>query len=152
MTQPGRGQAVVGLTGYGTESGGTTVYGEQFVKFALPETVTAEHIEQMRIDFETLAELARQHPDDIAEIQNAVASNDFGRAGRVASRIGLNEERLAAAGGASVAVAIGIVVILLVGAAILGHVTHAPDHVIVGPEGGVPPTNPHDGGADAGGG
>lgn len=141
-------QVVVGVSGYRVESGGYGVTGERFVRVDLPPTVTEEHIALMQKDFAIMAEIAQQHPKDLTALQNAMIRHDFNTATRLAGKIGLTEEQLAARGGGQIGVAVGILVVLAATAVILDALsgsgdaapsTATPAQPTVGLDGGLPP-------------
>jgi hypothetical protein len=112
-------QAVIGVSGFYSESGGIGVTGERFVRVDLPTHVTAEHVAMMQRDFGMIAEYAQRYPDDLVDLHNAVVRHDFGRAGEVARRIGLTEEAMVARGGGQVGIALGITAALVVYALVI---------------------------------
>lgn len=136
----------IGVTAAPLESGGTRVSRERFLRIDLPQGFTVEHAAQMQKDFEALSEIAAQHPEAVTQVQNAVVVHDFETAGRLAKKIGLTEEQLAARGGAQVALAGGILVALVVVALVLGSDSPPPPEPPPLPEGGPPPV---DAGSDA---
>ncbi len=131
----------IGVTGAPFESGGTRISRERFLRIDLPQGFTIEHTAQMQKDFEALSEIAGQHPEDVTKVQNAVVAHDFETASRLAKKIGLTEEQLAARGGAEVAIAGGILVALVVLALVLGSDSSPPPEPTPLPEGGPPPVD-----------
>jgi hypothetical protein len=138
-------QAVIGVSGFYSESGGIGVTGERFVRVDLPTHVTADHIAMMQRDLGMIAEYAEQYPEDLAELHNAVVRHDFDRAGRVARRIGLTEEQMVARGGGQVGIAIGITAALVVYALVMSSSGGSGEPEPSGPpslpdlDGGLPP-------------
>ena len=107
--------AVVGLTGFETESDGLRVSRERFARIELPQSIRREHIEVMRKDFEELARIAEQFPDDLVALENAVLENDLPTAIQLAGKVGLSEERIAASGGGKGGVLVGIAIVVAFG-------------------------------------
>jgi hypothetical protein len=142
-------KAVVGITAVETQDSGVRVIGERTVRFDLPALVNAEHVELMQKDFEIIAGLAKEHPEEMVDLHNAILNHDFPTAYRVANQIGLNEERLVAEGGGQKGIAVGILVILVI-VAIATSGDESPPPEPVGPDGGVPADGGPDGGPDAG--
>ncbi len=112
-------QAVIGVSGFHSESGGIGITGERYVRVDLPTHVTPEHVAMMQRDFAMIAECAEQYPEDFTELHNAVVRHDFERAGQLARRIGLTEEEMVARGGGQVGVALGIAAVLVVYALVI---------------------------------
>jgi hypothetical protein len=111
-------QAIVGLTGLTSNSGGYTLHGERVIRIELPESYDAERMKRLQKDFELIAGMIEQHPDDIAALHNAVLQQDSKRAGEIAAKVGLDEGKIVAQGGGAWA-AVGIAVVVLVGFGLL---------------------------------
>ena len=112
--------AVVGLTGLTVESGGFTVQHEQVLRIPVPSGVDRAHFSTIQRDFELLAQVAGEYPDDFARLHNAAVESDFRTAARIAGEIGLTEDRFVRDGGgiwgAMITIAaIGIAYVVLTG-------------------------------------
>ena len=119
--------AVVGLTGLTVESGGFTIQTEQLLRLPVPNVIDASHASSIRRDFELLAEIAAQYPDDFVRLHNAAAQSDLPAAARIAKQIGLTEDRFVRDGGgiwgAMIAIAAAGIAIAVLTA---GSSEHAP--------------------------
>jgi hypothetical protein len=130
-------QVVIGVTGHRVESGGYGVTGDRFVRIDVPQTVTEEHIALMRNDLAMMGEIAQKHPKDVTALQNAMIRHDFETATRLARKVGLTEEALAARGGGQVGLAFGIAIGLAAAAVVIDAVAHA--EPTVDPDNPIPP-------------
>ena len=142
-------QAVIGLSGFRTDSTGLPMSREHFIRLELPPRFDREHIWQAQKDFEILAKRAAEYPQELVEFQNAVLAHDLPRADQLAREIGITFRQLHEEGGGAgeLALAGGIFAVLLLAAVVLSGDSHpAPPPRPVGPEGGTPP--PPDAGAD----
>ena len=92
-------EAVIGLTGFETQSGGVGIVTERIARVRLPERMSNEDVEVVRRDLEILAETVKDHGDRFLELQNAVLDHDLPTARRIADELGLTEEKMVARGG-----------------------------------------------------
>ena len=138
-------QAVIGVSGFRTETDGVGVTGERILRVDLPATITEEHITLMQRDLASLAEIAERHPEDMTALQNAVVRHDFHTATELARKVGLTEEQLVGRGGGQVGIALGIVAVLVVYALIQSSSSGSGEPAPTGPpstpdlDGGLPP-------------
>jgi hypothetical protein len=137
-------QAVLGLTGLETQSGGVRVLRERYARVDLPQRFGAEHVGLMQKDLEILAGIVKQYPEDVLALQNAVLGHDFATANRLASKIGLTEDKIAANGGGLVGAILGGIALLVVFGLLLESDTPVP------PDPQPTPTTSPEGGVDAG--
>jgi hypothetical protein len=147
MGNDGGAQAIFALTGLPLNSAMLRTTCERSLRVDLPHTFTREHVACMENDFAVLSELAAKHPEEIAEIHNAVLKSDFERATAGARKIGLTETALVERGGGQVGLAVGILVVLVAAAFLMSDSapsTPEPVGPNPGEDGGA------DGGADAG--
>ena len=120
MTTSGSPHAVVGLTGVEALVSGTRLSSDRFIRLELPPDVGAEHLDLMHKDLEAITAISRKNPEAMIKALNAARAHDFGTASKVANDIGLNEANLVKRGGGQVGVAVGIIVVLIVLAAVMG--------------------------------
>lgn len=144
--------AVVGLSGLTVERGGYSVQHDQILKVPLPAAYERDRCDRIRRDFDILAEVVGQYPDEFSRLHEAAMRSDFQTASQIARQIGLTEDRFLHQGGGALEVAAGIAIVLLI--VVLGssgsEPTPAPpqppppETTLPPPDAGVPP--------DAGGG
>lgn len=138
--------AVVGLTGLKVQSGGITVQFDQVLRLPMPATLD---LAAARRDFELLAQMAGEYPEDVRRLHAAAVRSDMATATRIAREIGLTEERFVGDGGGIWGAMITIAAVGLALAAI--DAALPPDHA-PGPEDPPPERTPiPDGGLPPGG-
>ena len=106
--------AVVGLSGLSVERGGYSVQHDQILKLPLPSAYTQDRCERIRRDFEILAEVVAQYPDEFSRLHDAAMRSDFQTASQIAGQIGLTEDRFLHQGGGALEVAAGVAIVLLI--------------------------------------
>ena len=111
--------AVIGLSGVEANIGGTRFVSDRILRLDLPPTLSAKELDLMHNDLEGITAISRQHPEKTIAILKAASKHDFAAASKLANDIGLNEENLVKRGGGQVGVAVGILVVLVVAAALM---------------------------------
>jgi hypothetical protein len=91
--------AKIGLTGFSAKLGGINTSSDHEVQLEMPERFNMEHIKVAQRDFEMLAQIAREHPKEMVELQNAVLDHNFPKAKKIADQIGLDEDQFVSRGG-----------------------------------------------------
>lgn len=115
-TTSGKLHGVVGVSGLAHTTDGLTVLTDRTFRLELPRHFTPDIIQRMQKDFEGVAAILREHPQEATDILEAVVQNNVGDARKTASRIGLTEEAFADQGGGLIwwVVAAVVVVVIIV--------------------------------------
>jgi hypothetical protein len=140
-------QAVIGLSGIPSHWGDLPTTLERFTRLDLPAAVGPEHVASLRSECERFADAAGRHPETMAALQNAVLQGDQQAADQAIDKLDLRPPPVADFIAGELAVAGGILIILL--AVALSSDSGTDSKEPVGPEGGVPRKNAGDAG-DAG--
>jgi hypothetical protein len=114
--------AIVGLSGLASRSGGYLLNAERVIRIELPESYDVDRMKRLQKDFELLAGMIADHPDEMAALQNAVLGQDQARARAIAVKVGLDEDKIVARGGGAWA-AVGAIAILIGFGLVLAHDT-----------------------------
>jgi hypothetical protein len=112
--------AALGLTGFKTASGGFNISSASTHQIEMPEHFNVDDVRKMQRDCEILAQIAREHPEAMAEMQNAVLNHNFHHAKKIAKKIGLDEDRFIALGGGFWA---AVVACIMIGVLLFDQVT-----------------------------
>ena len=95
----GKVQGVVGLEGFPYTSGGFNLSAERIVRFEMPSNFTAEGIQHAQKDFEMVAAMLRDNPEEMRALLDAVVQNRLSQAQEIAEKLGISEHKFQAQGG-----------------------------------------------------
>jgi hypothetical protein len=90
---------VIGLSGAAFKAGGFSGITEQIVRLEMPDTFKGEGIRKSKKDLEMLLKMLSDHPEDSAELFDAVLQNRLPEATKIGDRLGLSEHKFIAKGG-----------------------------------------------------
>lgn len=96
---PRKAAVFFGLSGRKHVPGGITVATNRSFKLVVPPSFDPEFIQRTIRDYESLAAILREHPQEAADLFEMVVRNQDAEARELATRLGITEESFQAQGG-----------------------------------------------------
>jgi hypothetical protein len=102
---------VLGIVSFSHDKAGLAMSTDHVTRVQLPNRLSTEDVQRMQKDYELLASVLRDHPEEMKNLFEAHSQKDIKSARRIAGTLGISEESFKAQGGGVIWAIVGGLVV-----------------------------------------